>query len=82
MKEKLAASLPRPPSLGPAACPRTSWGTLTSLLALFPNVFLTVPLSRKLLFIIELNVVAMDETEWHKQGEMLSLMKIQLKDTI
>lgn len=78
-KEQLAV-LP-----GPQALPRVrtpAGGLLTSLLALFPNVFLTVTLSLQLLFVIELNVIAMDETELHKQGEMLSFLKTQLKDTI
>lgn len=79
-REEGWAAFPSPQAL--PCVPAPAGRTLTSLLALFPNVFLAVTLSLQLLFVIELNVIAMDETELHKQGEMLSLPKTQLKDTI
>lgn len=78
--EGAAGSLPQSPGL--ARCPRTSWGYAHRSAGSFRHVFLTVTLSLQLLFVIELNVTATDKTELHKQGEMLSLLKTQLKDTI
>lgn len=63
--EGAAGSLPQSP--GPARCPRTSWGYTHLSAGSFPRVFLTVTLSLQLLFVIELNLIAMDKTELHKQ---------------